>query len=194
MSTTIGANNNDYHLIEDGASPPIAEARPVPVHVTVVRQVQRKKRTCGVSCCCCLIILMVLLLALFLPRSPAIRYEKFAIEQGSENPFVVEIKFKSRQPVEYSWKNLELKLQYKYQDEVFEAAKFSRDSKFSTGAYASKKLSPSLNKIYPTSVAQITTQCFSPDGVLVRLKGHVHNYENTKFPVQTNWNLVYCSP
>jgi len=137
---------------------------------------------------------MVLLLALFLPRSPAIRYEKFAIEQqDSENPFVVEIKFKSRQPVEYSWKDLELKLQYIYQDEVLKAAKFSRDSKFSTNPYQTKKISPSLNKVYSNAIAQISAQCFSSDGVLVRLKGHVKNDANTKFQVQTNWNLVYCS-
>lgn len=189
-----------YQLLEDDG-PHVTEAQPVvvqPVRVVVVETVQRRKRSvCGGCCCCAMVALLICLLALFIPRDPAIHFGKFMLGQTSEANYapVVDLKFKSRQPVVTKWSDLKVKLEWRWpvDDDTYElteVAKFDEKGSFKTSAYGSKRVYPALQSINFGTTALLYSACLY-DEVQLRLKGHVHNGD-TKFAVETPWTWVSC--
>lgn len=204
MSTPPTAN---YVVLEDdGPAVQVVQGRPL-VHTVVVEHVQRRKRGC--CGCCCLLFVLVLLLCLFVPRSPSIHFSDFVIgmtseevgegaifEEASGFGVMVDLNYRSKQPVATTWKDLEVKLEWRMpvDDDGYkkvQVAKFEKKGAFKTKAYAKKHVYPKLTKVnglYGTAVYAIcrTSQ------VQVRLKGHVHTESDANFKIHTPWTWAYC--
>mmetsp|Transcript_2666 Transcript_2666/g.6904 ORF Transcript_2666/g.6904 Transcript_2666/m.6904 type:complete len:198 (-) Transcript_2666:138-731(-) len=185
-------------LSEEGNPLPVAQAQPaVPqVQVVVVETVKRRKRSVCGGCCCLALAVLVLLLALFVPRSPAIHFGEFVLGKTSSQNynFLLDLKFKSRQPVKYQWDDLDVKLEWRTatSDDVteVEVARFKESKSFKTKAYGSKRVYPELKSINAVNTGLLYASCVL-DEVEVRLKGHVTS-ESTKFSVKTPWTWVIC--
>jgi len=115
-------------------------------------------------------------------------------DDGATN-LLVDLRFHSKQPVTTEWKDLDVKLQWKKDDDddsVVKVAEFQRASSFSTDAYESQHLHPGLKSIDPVQASLLFAQCsLGDDGVLARLKGSVKQGD-AKFAVRTPWKHVIC--
>ncbi|KAJ8598897.1 hypothetical protein CTAYLR_010763 [Chrysophaeum taylorii] len=151
-------------LQTDEETPVVAQ----PVQVVVIETVKKRKRTvCGGCGCCCLILLLVLLLSLLLPRSPAIHFGSLGVTKSEDDVFTiaVDLNFKSRQPIESKWKDLEVKLQWRQpvdDDEAkqVEVAKFEKSDSFKTKAFGKKHVYPGLTYFDLSATSQLYAYCF----------------------------------
>lgn len=155
----------EYVVLEDGE----AQAAPVaPVHVVVVETIQRRKRSFlgGCCCCCSAVVLLVMLLTLLVPRNPRIQFGDFVLGQSSSSVYnlMIDLHFKSRQPVETKWKDLDVTLEWLMPnnddyDKIVEVAKFKESGAFKTSAFGKKRVYPELSNLNLGDTALLYGDC-----------------------------------